>query len=382
MSGIVLLTFVWIAAVVSAQYTALIDLPSGQKLVGAGATFGPQTVNLVGFTKLFDPESACSGLNSGSFGASEIALVLRGNCSFSRKAMNAQQAGAVAVIVINYEDAVFSMTPNASETYSGKWLYFVSVNNLSKLADFQIPAVMISSSQGDTLRALSPNDKVTIRLYKRSPWDWSIVFLFLIGVITIVAGAYWSSAVERAQSYSLPAFRDPDVPNEDVAHMNSYAAFGFIIFASAGLLLMYFFIDKLIYVLLGIFAIGGANSLILSLSPLVRRLAPGLNQKISLRFLGEVEKTSIFLFPLCFGLAIWWVIERKSSYAWVLQDILGIALLLSIQRTLRLSSIKVSSILLCLAFVYDIFWVFLSPYFFAKSVMYGFSKCLIYLAFD
>jgi len=49
---------------------------------------------------------------------------------------------------------------------------------------------------------------------------------------------------------------------------------------------------------------------------------------------------------------------------------MSIALLLLIQRTVRLPNIKIASILLCLAFFYDIFWVFLSPYFFqGESVM-------------
>lgn len=45
------------------------------------------------------------------------------------------------------------------------------------------------------------------------------------------------------------------------------------------------------------------------------------------------------------------------------------ALLVTIQRVVRLPNIKISSMLLCLAFLYDIFWVFVSPLFFGSSVM-------------
>ena len=45
------------------------------------------------------------------------------------------------------------------------------------------------------------------------------------------------------------------------------------------------------------------------------------------------------------------------------------ALLLVLQRVLRLPNIKISFVLLSLAFLYDIFWVFISPYFFSSSVM-------------
>jgi len=73
--------------------------------------------------------------------------------------------------------------------------------------------------------------------------------------------------------------------------------------------------------------------------------------------------------PLSYGIAVWWVIVRNEEYSWVLQNTLGIALLLVIQRSLRLPNIKISSMLLLMAFFYDIFWVFLSPFFFKQSVM-------------
>ena len=39
---------------------------------------------------------------------------------------------------------------------------------------------------------------------------------------------------------------------------------------------------------------------------------------------------------------------------------------------LRLPDLRVGAILLCVFFLYDIFWVFLSPYFFSgQSVMYA-----------
>jgi len=46
-----------------------------------------------------NPEEGCGALTG--FTAGNIALVLRGNCEFGAKALNAEQAGAAAVIVIN-----------------------------------------------------------------------------------------------------------------------------------------------------------------------------------------------------------------------------------------------------------------------------------------
>lgn len=58
------------------------------------------------------------------------------------------------------------------------------------------------------------------------------------------------------------------------------------------------------------------------------------------------------------------------SYAWVLQDILGISFCISLIKNIRLPNLKVCTILLLLLLIYDIFFVFITPLFSAgKSVM-------------
>lgn len=58
------------------------------------------------------------------------------------------------------------------------------------------------------------------------------------------------------------------------------------------------------------------------------------------------------------------------SYAWVLQDILGICFCISLIKNIRLPNLKVCTILLLLLLIYDIFFVFITPLFSAgKSVM-------------
>ena len=72
------------------------------------------------------------------------------------------------------------------------------------------------------------------------------------------------------------------------------------------------------------------------------------------------------------SLAIWLdYIFLFSSYAWILQDILGIAFCISLVKAIRLPNLKVCTILLVLLLIYDIFFVFITPLFSAshKSVM-------------
>jgi signal peptide peptidase-like protein 2B len=50
-------------------------------------------------------------------------------------------------------------------------------------------------------------------------------------------------------------------------------------------------------------------------------------------------------------------------------DLLAVALAVQAIATLRLPNLMVSTLLLCVFFVYDVFWVFISPLIFGKSVM-------------
>jgi Signal peptide peptidase len=58
-----------------------------------------------------------------------------------------------------------------------------------------------------------------------------------------------------------------------------------------------------------------------------------------------------------------------STFFWVTQDILGACMCITFLGLIQLNSIQVASILLVVAFVYDIFFVFISPLIFNKSVM-------------
>ena len=77
----------------------------------------------------------------------------------------------------------------------------------------------------------------------------------------------------------------------------------------------------------------------------------------------------------CFSLSVTivWAIFRKASWAWILQDILGIFFSINMLKTLRLPSLKIITVLLCTLFVYDIFFVFITPLFTKVSTPY--DKC-------
>jgi photosystem II stability/assembly factor-like uncharacterized protein len=73
---------------------------------GLSGSFGADLTSLSGTLVLVDdgsgnPNEGCSSLTNGAAISGNIAVVYRGSCNFSSKALNAQNEGALAVIVVN-----------------------------------------------------------------------------------------------------------------------------------------------------------------------------------------------------------------------------------------------------------------------------------------
>jgi len=61
-------------------------------------------------------------------------------------------------------------------------------------------------------------------------------------------------------------------------------------------------------------------------------------------------------------LVIIWYVYRHSDWAWILQNILGAAVCITVTSRYRLGNMRVITIILVVFFLYDIFFVFLTPY--------------------
>uniref|UniRef100_M4F9H4 PA domain-containing protein n=1 Tax=Brassica campestris TaxID=3711 RepID=M4F9H4_BRACM len=90
---------------------------------------------------------------------------------------------------------------------------------------------------------------------------------------------------------------------------------------------------------------------------------------VKLPLIGTVSWMSVLVIIICLAFTVFWFVKRHTYYSWVGQDILGICLMITSLQVVRLPNIKVATVLLCCAFVYDIFWVFISPLIFHESVM-------------
>ncbi|KAG6385102.1 hypothetical protein SASPL_153928 [Salvia splendens] len=300
------------------------------------------------------------------FVSGSIALTVRGDCIFTTKAKVAQAGEAAALIVINDEEGLVQMSCGNDTTLN-----------------ITIPVITISKSGGEELKkSMANGGKVELLLYSpdRPILDYSVIFLWLMAVGTVVFASLWSEITGSKQTdvqynelspQDSGSAADKDDEEKEILHISAKSAIVFVITASTFLLLLYFFMSAwFIWLLIILFCIGGIEGMHNCIVSLVLSKFRGSEQKrMNLPLLGEVSIFSLAVLIFCVLFAVAWAATRMESYSWIGQDILGICMMITVLQLAQLPNIKVATVLLCCAFVYDIFWVFLSPFIFQDSVM-------------
>ncbi|KAK6288385.1 hypothetical protein J4Q44_G00389150 [Coregonus suidteri] len=141
----------------------------------------------------------------------------------------------------------------------------------------------------------------------------------------------------------------------------------FVVMCCSMLVLLYFFYDHLVYIIIGIFCLASSVGLYSCLWPFVRRLPFG-KCRIPENNLPYCHKRPqvrmLLLSAFCIGVSVTWgVFRNEDQWAWVLQDALGISFCLYMLKTIRLPTFKACTMLLVTLFVYDVFFVFITPLF-------------------
>ncbi|KAH6835065.1 SIGNAL PEPTIDE PEPTIDASE-LIKE 2 [Perilla frutescens var. hirtella] len=340
------------------------------EFVGVGARFGTTIVskekkaNQTRLT-LSDPRDCCSPPKKKFPG--DVIVVDRGNCKFTTKANFAEAAGASAVLIINNQKELYKMVCEPDETD----------------LDIQIPAVMLPQNAGATLQKLFSNgSSVSVQLYspRRPVVDIAEVFLWLMAVGTILCASYWSAwsareaAIEQDKLLKDGTEELPSIKNtggSSVVDINTTSAILFIVVASCFLILIYklmsfWFIELLVV----IFCIGGVEGLQTCLVAILSRWFKQAGESfIKVPILGAISYLTLAVAPFCITFAVVWAVYRDYPFAWIGQDILGIALIITVLQIVRIPNLKVGTVLLGCAFFYDIFWVFISKKLFKESVM-------------
>ncbi|XP_022150361.1 signal peptide peptidase-like 2 [Momordica charantia] len=344
-------------------------------LVGLSARFGAlvplQAKDDLKFPAvLTNPLSGCSSSSSKVSGS--IALSIRGECDFTTKAKIAHAGGAAGLLVINDQEELYKMVCSGNDT----------------ALNISIPVVMLPKSSGEVLKkSIEAGKKVEILLYspKRPIVDYSVAILWVMAVGTVACATLWPEITASEQteerynelspkeSSSGAAKNDSEKETLDI---NVKGAIVFVIMASTFLVLLYFFMSSwFIWVLIVMFCIGGVEGMHNVILGLMLRKCKSCERKtLNLPLVGEISVLSFVVLLFCIAIAIFWAVTRRASYSWIGQNILGICLMITVLQVARLPNIKVATVLLCCAFIYDIFWVFISPALFNESVMIAVAR--------
>ncbi|KAL9985926.1 hypothetical protein ACROYT_G008380 [Oculina patagonica] len=315
------------------------------------------------------PSKLCQSPENPSEMQGAAVAVQRGNCTLFKKALFAKDAGAKEVIIAS-NDTLFTPDANSSDEYSKA----------------NIPVAVISYGDWIKLKHKDFGSDVKVQLYAPPTGniDGNLVVLWILAVGTVTVGAYWCGITTKKRMMGLIQ-RNPSAngeqsegdrqnqPEDGSVEVTPIMVVVFVVLICGTLLLLYYFYDYLVYVVIVLFCLAACNGLYECLRPIVLKLPLGdckvPPNRIPL-LKGEPQIRIVMLIAFCMAISIWWGIERNKSYAWVLQDILGISFSISLIRNIRLPSLKVCTMLLVLLLIYDIFFVFITPLFSAgKSIM-------------
>ncbi|CAB4054371.1 SPPL2B [Lepeophtheirus salmonis] len=267
-----------------------------------------------------------------------------GNCSIAERAKNLQDSGALGILSDGTVHGEF--TPN----------------------QFKITIPVISAMKNDIYKlSTTESSESTFRIYHLDHsflFDPAILALFLMATGTVLLGSFLSGYFSKnkrkgfvsgesgdhtaAQSQTLQPQSITNIQDEDASvSITPLKVIIYVIFMSCFLVTIYFFSSYIIYGLIGLYILLSITSTYSIFEPLV---------------MCSYSKCSGL--PTCF-FPKWklWFIYRKEPWIWIIQDFLGILICLLLMRDVRLPSLKICTLLLSLLLFYDIFFVFITPYF-------------------
>lgn len=301
------------------------------------------------------------------------------------------------------------------------WLYPDNNYHAPDDQPITIPAAYMTMRQFSDLVALQaeyesgvgiPNggSPVTVVLYSRwrPYYNVSAVLIWMLGCFVAAVAAHASAgeyhrqtkrvlAKRRRQQQQPPGSNNAQQPRqqqqqqphafhpvEDVLELTAAHAAGFVVMASTALLVLFYF--KIYGVVKVFYAIGCSTAVTqVIVHPLYTKFADVLyagkkhRQVVLLESeeFGDITVTDVVTHAVGFSLGLAWLLmaffvrnAEERVFFWVMQDVFGSCMCIVFLKVIRLNSIRVATILLIVAFVYDIFFVFVTPWIFkGKSVM-------------
>lgn len=213
------------------------------------------------------------------------------------------------------------------------------------------------------------------------PWliDPSMASIFILATVSLVVGSCWG-AFQHPLLVAIRNVRNTgDKIESDAETVDKKDALMFMVLSSASLVLIYWFPAVLIYVVLFAFFMSGTSSVWLCLDAVSLHLGiheTRLNRPVFLVDATQASAERLTWLDIVHsgvGLAVMtiWAIFRNNEYGWIVQDLVGFCVIVSLLRLINLPDMQTAAIMMAGLFLYDIFWVFGSKYFTAdgSSVM-------------
>ncbi|XP_043211441.1 signal peptide peptidase-like 3 [Amphibalanus amphitrite] len=208
--------------------------------------------------------------------------------------------------------------------------------------------------------------------------DSSRVSTFVISILLIVYGSFRSLNMEKeaqeqevkdkekakslGTEYSSTSTQEQNVHTLDTMH-----ALCLPLGASASLLVMFFFFDSMQLLFAICTAVIATVALAFLLLPMCQYMIASCSDgsKISFGLCGRYTSAEIVSLGVSVTIVCVWILTGH----WLLMDAMGMGLCVAFIAFVRLPSLKVSTLLLMGLLIYDVFWVFFSPYIFSANVM-------------
>ncbi|XP_051556409.1 signal peptide peptidase-like 2B isoform X2 [Myxocyprinus asiaticus] len=278
-----------------------------------------------------------------------ILMVMRGNCTFYEKVRLAQINGAKGLLIVSKD----RLTPPSG--------------NKSQYEEISIPVALLSYKDMLDIRKIFGEDRQVAMYAPNEPVvDYNMVIIFLMAVGTVAVGGYWAGSRDIKKRYMKHKRDDSaEKQDEETVDVTPVMICVFVVMCCTMLVLLYFFYDHLVYMSIATFCLASAVGLYSCLWPFVRRIPFG-KCRIPENNLPYCHKRPqvrmLLLSAICIGVSVTWgVFRNEDQWAWVLQDALGIAFCLYMLKTIRLPTFKACTLLLVVLFVYDVFFVFITP---------------------
>nr|XP_040051553.1 signal peptide peptidase-like 2A isoform X1 [Gasterosteus aculeatus aculeatus] len=277
-------------------------------------------------------------------------VVMRGDCDFSKKALVAQGLGATALLIAS---KIPLITPSANATEYAKINIPLA---LMRYKDF-IEAQQVFGEGMQVKLYAPPNPKI----------DASIVVMLLIAIITVSLGGFWSGACERERMNGDGGGGESKADPKELFLYSPLKVVIFVAMMCGMLVLMYFFYNVMVYAIIAIFCLASASALFSCIDAVMEKLSCPTGSFTIKNCTFSVR--SLILAAVCISVAVvWGVYRNEDRWIWILQDFLGVAFCLNFLKTVSLSNFKICVILLSLLLVYDVFFVFITPFFTKNGV--------------